>query len=222
MIRVERPVTPPDYFAGDAYGEMWDALKAFYSDYGAQKTKRQSEFSWSRLTRMYRVIRPDLERVFFSKCAYCESRVGITASADVEHFRPKRGARGFGPGGQAGDKSDSTYHDAHYWWLAMSWDNLLLACAYCNRFKATWFPVSKERNRAQPMVTGADLEAEKPLLLNPCLDDPDLHLRYREDGTIEPLTERGGVTIEIIKLNRDDLRFARARELERALTSDHP
>lgn len=58
---------------------------------------------------------------FFDKCAYCESRYATTAPVDVEHFRPK---------GRV--KEDATH--VGYWWLAMSWDNLLPACIFCNRY----------------------------------------------------------------------------------------
>lgn len=58
---------------------------------------------------------------FFDKCAYCESRYVTTAPVDVEHFRPK---------GRV--KEDNTH--SGYWWLAMSWDNLLPSCIYCNRY----------------------------------------------------------------------------------------
>jgi hypothetical protein len=58
---------------------------------------------------------------FFDKCAYCESRYVTTAPVDVEHYRPK---------GRVKEEGDA---HSGYWWLAMSWDNLLPACIFCNR-----------------------------------------------------------------------------------------
>ena len=49
--------------------------------------------------------------------------------------------------------------------LAVEWDNLLLACRVCNgaEFKGTKFPLDSSGN---------------PLLINPCIDEPDAHLEF--------------------------------------------
>lgn len=208
MIKVTR-TEPPGFFSSDAHEELRNALQSFYEDYGATKLKRQSDFNWGRLSRALKEIRRDLERMFQSKCAYCETPISV-AGGDVEHHRPKRGARGF----------DDRYFDTHYWWLALTWDNLLLACVACNRFKASWFPVRDEADRAEEMTPWSDLEGEGALLLDPCNDDPDEHLRYTDDGYIEPLTDRGKATVDIIQLNRSDLVTARSDRLRRALDAE--
>ncbi len=135
-------------------------------------------------------VRAELERLFGGKCAYCESNYSTTAPVDIEHFRPK---------GQVQDVK----HDG-YWWLAASWDNLLPSCIDCNRKrkqptpkpgtnlvamlvdgtgtlltntgKKDSFPLADETRRA----TGEqdDLNAEAPLLLNPCTDKPEDHLDF--------------------------------------------
>ena len=55
-------------------------------------------------------IKNELKRLYNSKCGFCEKDV-TDHTPHVEHYRPK----------------------AKYWWLAYSWDNLLLACEECNR-----------------------------------------------------------------------------------------
>lgn len=54
--------------------------------------------------------------------------------------------------------------------LAVDWDNLLLACRVCNgaEFKGTKFPLDANAN---------------PLLINPCVDEPDTHLEFVFDET---------------------------------------
>lgn len=52
---------------------------------------------------------------------------------------------------------------------------------------------------------GADLLAERPLLLDPCHDEPNQHLEFHRDGQVFARTERGAVTIETFALNRRQL-----------------
>jgi hypothetical protein len=76
---------------------------------------------------------------FFDKCAYCESRYATTAPVDVEHYRPKGRVKEEGPAYTG------------YWWLAMSWDNLLPACIFCNRHNGQVTPTPPD----PPMTPGS-------------------------------------------------------------------
>jgi uncharacterized protein (TIGR02646 family) len=80
-----------------------------------------------------------------------------------------------------------------------TWDNLLLACAKCNgkEYKGDEFPLK-------------DGDENKPLLLNPCEDEPAQHLVF-EQARLVPLSERGQKTCDLLGLNRDEL-FDRRRE----------
>ncbi|BDW96650.1 hypothetical protein MACH10_23350 [Thalassospira tepidiphila] len=142
-------------------------------------------------------IKKSLEEIFHGKCAYCETHYSSSQPMDVEHFRPKSAV--------AEDKEHPGY-----WWLAMSWDNLLPSCIDCNRKrkqripsgdlsevqltfgnsafsnervensgKKDSFPILDTGSRAVKIID--DLALEKPLLLNPCEDDPDLHLNFYWD-----------------------------------------
>lgn len=137
-------------------------------------------------------VKQRLEALFFGKCAYCESFFAAVGPVDVEHYRPK------------GAVSESPAHGG-YWWLAMSWDNLLPSCIDCNRkrkqavpagatslvelYRFGLAPGSAQSGKKDSFPIegvyaandGEDLAAELPLLLNPCRDQPDEHLSYDID-----------------------------------------
>ena len=58
-----------------------------------------------------------------------------------------------------------------------------------------------------------ELGPERPLLIDPTVDDPAMHLALGDGGTIAELTERGRVTIGVLGLQRD--RLVRKREVAR-------
>ncbi len=153
-------------------------------------------------------VRKTLVQLFNGKCAYCESRVDEKMGSDVEHFRPKKGC--------IDDKGTLFPH--HYWWLALSWSNLYLACVACNRAKKNRFPILGERASVDDMETLVErlYQIEQPLLLDPCRrdDEPEAHFVYSSDGRINSDTERGRVTIETCALNRRSLVAARLDRLK--------
>lgn len=131
------------------------------------------------------------------KCCYCESKFGATSYGDIEHHRPK------------GAVKEEPEH-LGYWWLAYVWDNLLVSCEVCNRtHKGTWFPL---RNPAARAKTPTDnIDAEEPLLINPALQDPRNHIRFKEDAP-EGLDDIGRTTIKVLGLRRKALREARLEQ----------
>lgn len=136
-----------------------------------------------------------LNSLFRGKCAFCER-----AGSDIERFRPRwRAAR-----------LDGRIDIQHYWWLANEWSNLYLICRECDLNKRNLFPIEGEP--APPMTFGERLEEERPLLLDPCRDDPTKHLRFQPDGQVMAKSARGAATIEILKLNSAPLVFARKRQ----------
>lgn len=68
-------------------------------------------------------VKDKLETLYHNKCAYCEQHI---ESYHVEHYRPKR----------AFTHSTAQKHSGYHW-LALSWDNLMLACPRCNEKKVT-------------------------------------------------------------------------------------
>lgn len=133
-------------------------------------------------------VREALGRLFHHKCAYCDAVVG--GEPHVEHFRPKGGAMDL----------HGNRDRLHYYWLAYEWSNLLPSCLECNRLKGPRFPVVGRRLAVG--AAGSELSTERPLLLDPCLDDPEAHLTYLDDGRVVSATLRGQTTIEILGLNR--------------------
>lgn len=182
-------------------------------------------------------IRAALEKLFYDKCAYCETVYAASAPVDIEHYRPK------------GAVAEDAAHGG-YWWIAMDWDNLLPSCIDCNRKrgqvlvepssslavlaanvkpavtqsgKKDSFPLAVTGVRA--MGEEAELEDEQALLINPCCDDPATSLMYSFDpahpaGLVVPTGEldqqvRGAVSIQIYGLNRLKLVQDRTRLLRR-------
>lgn len=157
-------------------------------------------------------VRAALDRDFRRKCAYCESNIGATQPMDVEHYRPKSGVA-----------DDGKLVKPGYWWLAADWTNLFPSCIDCNREraqdlvgeldrktmgKANQFPLAAGSPRA---TQEGGHTAEKPLLLDPCVDDPTVHLEFMEDGNVRPSeiagveSERGKATIKVVALQRRGL-----------------
>ena len=114
------------------------------------------------------------------KCCYCE-RIITASFNDVEHYRPF----------------------SQYWWLAWTWENLLFACAPCNR---------SGKNDAFPLAAGSitlqvgELPpgAERPLMLDPATDDPRRHIRFLQvNGKWRPIgeDERGRETLRVLRFD---------------------
>lgn len=158
-------------------------------------------------------VKDALNVLFYGKCAWCESRLGSTTPGDICQYRPKRSI------------AESPTHPG-YWWLANRWENLLLSCPDCNRTrrhegvasgKANRFPLDDETKRAFDI--GEEIQ-EKPLLLDPTVDNPTDHLVFDRKGQVFSDTLRGQMTITILGLNRPSLVMARKRsmaELDSAL-----
>jgi uncharacterized protein (TIGR02646 family) len=126
---------------------------------------------WSRAGQRIRAVMHD-------KCWYCEVR-DIRADMPVDHFRPKNRVaeeKGKHPG---------------YWWLAFDWKNYRFSCTFCNSRRVSvgssggkqdHFPLVDPVHRARSPA--ANLEEEKPLLLDPCKpDDPPL-LWFSDNGEV--------------------------------------
>ena len=152
-------------------------------------------------------VKEALEIIYNEKCAYCESKTKHIASLQVEHYRPKA-------------KVDEDLNHKGYYWLGYEWSNLLLACPKCNgsEAKGNKFPISISGKRVyvhsnQSLADTSPLINEKPLLLNPEIDNPREHFTFNTFGKIESDTIRGMRTIEICKLDRIDLNHNRKKEV---------
>ena len=145
-------------------------------------------------------IRTVLIAIYKYKCAYCEQKM---ERYNVEHYRPKK----------------------IYYWLAFSWDNLIMACPTCNGYKDIHFEISEGR----PRVTFNNSEAnirlinncsagydtiEKPKMVNPEVTNPYGLIRFQISGVIESDDERFKYTIEKCKIDRAYLNDDRRKILD--------
>jgi hypothetical protein len=162
-----------------------------------------------------------LERLCDHKCVYCEAPAPASAAWDVEHYRPK------------GRVHERREHPGYYW-LAYAWDNLLLACEFCNRRRRdrpTWeepgagpasgkadhFPLMDETSRA--MDPDDDLALERRLLLDPTRDEPEDHVTFDLTGRAVALGDSamGAASIALYHLNRRRLVTQRAAQVALAV-----
>lgn len=144
-------------------------------------------------------IRMALLDIYKSKCAFCEQKV---EQYHIEHYRPK---------------------DVYYW-LAFSWDNLLMSCPTCNEHKGKIFSISgiqatftnTEVNVRRINISSAEYDTqETPILVNPEKDDPLGEIRFQKNGTIESDNHRFTHTINQCQINRSPLKDSRREILDR-------
>lgn len=184
MIKVKR-TSPPDTLDLENINslgaiELKDAIDHF--------SKGSDKFDFKVYKR--KEVKEALKKMFNDKCAYCEASIEPVSYGDIEHFRPKSAY-------QQGRLEPLIYPG--YYWLAMDWNNLLLACDKCNRtYKKNIFPLVSEsrRNKSHSHVL-----IEEPLLLNPCDEgfEPSNHICFRERGEVyspEGKGSKGYVSIE--------------------------
>lgn len=195
MIKVDREsVTFPEILRrgnGLQADVEFKRAREFYSDFGGKRQQARFEFKLFR----HKTVKEALGKLFHGKCAYCESQITAIEFGDVNNFRPKGGVLDAG----------SAYLPMHYWWLTNEWTNLYLSCSMCNGNKAGRFPLEGEQFRAPVLASTEMLLAERPLLLDPCVDDVERVLIFSPDGMVSSSDRRGMTTIEILALNRAGL-----------------
>lgn len=157
----------------------------------------------------------ELDALFHTKCAYCESDFGAVSPKDIEHYRPK------------GEISTGTVKlQPGYWWIAGDFSNLLISCTDCNRprthkvpgqaegsllGKGTQFPLSDETVRVRAPGGLFTIEDNARLLLNPCIDNPEEHLEFDATGNVQPRlregipSRMGEISINVYALRRKGL-----------------
>ncbi len=131
MIKIDRTrIAPPPELLEAAQHEAVKAQE-FYTDPDNIRYGKPFNF------RAYRVsgVRERLLELFHDKCAFCESKLGVSTQLDIDQFRPKAMAV----------NHDGSIDKPGYWWLAWEWSNLYPACPLCNRTKANRFPIVGQR-----------------------------------------------------------------------------
>lgn len=143
-------------------------------------------------------IKEKLNDIYNRKCAFCEQKV---EQLHVEHFRPKN----------------------IYYWLAYSWDNLILACPTCNEHKGVNFELNGARcsfeNNEHNLRNINNLSStydhtEQPKMVNPEIVDPSSNLTFSKEGKIDSLEPNLKYTITTCKLDRNYLNDERRKILD--------
>ena len=207
MMRFQRPKEPAD-FAGKVK-KMRDRVKA---------NPRDPALEFSPLWGGFKEFFSEAQ---YGRCGYCESSVTGLQDGDVEHYAPKSEVAVLGPdratwgeeqpnSSKVKGRKPNQLSDFGYSWLAYDWSNYLLSCAICNqRWKGTVFPVREPPDRRLPPD---EMIRESALLLNPFTGPhPAKHLRFNDDGSVEPWrnSRRGVETIKTVGLDRPSLRVYR-------------
>ena len=122
---------------------------------------------------IYRRVKTGLEKIYQGKCAYCETNTLAGAHNHIEHYRPNN----------------------KYYWLAFSWDNLLISCPKCNEKKGNHFYInSKEVKYNDELlselhsITPEYDGIEEPLLINPEQETQTRlkeYFTFKTDGSIK-------------------------------------
>jgi hypothetical protein len=122
----------------------------------------------------HREIKDALVKMFYGKCAYCESCITVVTYGHIEHFYPK-----------------SRYADKTF-----EWHNLLLSCDICNnaQHKGTLFPLDIKGN---PLLIDPSDGITEPVMHLKFFWDNSLRL-----ASIYGLDDRGREVERIFGLNR--------------------
>ena len=155
----------------------------------------QKKFDFDSNVYAHKTVKAALRKAQHDKCCFCESKVTHISYGDVEHFRPKAGAR---------QKSGAKLERSGYYWLAYEWSNLFLSCQLCNqRYKENLFPLKKPANRAKSHDD--NVGSEKPIFIDPS-EDVGKYISFREEVIVAVNDNpKGKATIEALGLNRDEL-----------------
>ncbi|KAJ9432606.1 AAA domain-containing protein [Candidatus Pantoea symbiotica] len=142
-----------------------------------------------------------LNKLFHSKCAFCESKNPLS----IHLFRPTDGAMPL-------LKSDFSH--VYYIWLRTDWGNYYSVCSQCNANSRNTFPVSGKNRGELPSVEDVKNFAnenfglwrgkhmDRALLLNPCeVKNFGMHFSVDYSGEILALTRRAEITIKLFNLN---------------------
>ena len=200
MIRIERPPTAPDIL--QRRGEEKNRMNCeSHDNHPGEYRSGSMRFDFNKGIYAHHSVKKALEGAQHCKCCYCESKYQLTSWGAVEHFRPK---------GAVQQERRGAIERPGYYWLAYCWENLLVTCELCNNSKGAIFPLSDPEARARSHHD--ELDAERPLLVDPSSEDPREHIRFR-GSAIEAISKRGVETIRVLGLNRGPLEEDRREKL---------
>jgi uncharacterized protein (TIGR02646 family) len=197
MIRIQRTYPAPATLTSDKAQQARDKLERLAQAGQTQLTINSSLYG-------AKGVKQTLMEMQHDKCCFCESKITHIAYGDVEHFRPKKAVL----------EDDGHRRQPGYYWLAYTWENLLLSCEICNRrHKRDRFPIEGKRARRPEDA----LDQERPLFIDPAgPDDPETLITFTERGRAVAVdsNRHGETTIKALNLNRDPLEEKRRKHLQ--------
>lgn len=202
MIRIERKrvQTPPSL--SDHSPLKLNALGHARAYHEVEHSKRgQKKFTFDETPYRGQDLKIALLELFQGRCAYCETELSDVLPTEIVRHRPRTFAT-----------NNGVINEDHYWWLAYEWENIYHVCVQCNRSKGRKFPIEGSR-AAIGMPYQTVIDGERPMLIDPCHDDPNIHLAFDDSGFVAGLTPQGQATVDILALNRADLVSSRAQTL---------
>ena len=204
MIKIIKPLTPA-ILTTDGAMRAAQHCSAYSANPSLFQT-RAGKFTFDRAIYAHQDVKRALQRAQRRKCCFCESKIG--REGQVEHFRPKAASQ---------QSKGSKLIRPGYYWLAYDWDNLFLSCYECNTlYKRYLFPLSNPTKRA--FHHGISCTIEIPLLIHPSHDNPEDFISFRKDVPYPLVNPKGRRTIDVLKLDRDELNEARREKLNQLLT----
>jgi hypothetical protein len=213
MRHIERGPAPP-LVRSPEFQRLWADYRSFRASGGSRVT--QTRLGSVDFVGMLEPLAGDYVRSLFrGRCAYTERDGRLV----LHLHRPESDAFDDRLGVSA----------EHYWWTA-GWHRNWYAASYeLVGLKRTTFPVLGDRALVPPPdVVSPRWEPSPPyldegVLLDPCEDHPEWHLRFHRDGTVTPWADeetavwlgdddrrRGAETIRLLGLDADDLVRSRA------------
>lgn len=165
-------------------------LKSKNREEAFKQNKKANKFIDTKNLYKVKSIQKKLFLIYHAKCAYCEDTL-LNAPKHIEHYRPK---------------------DTYYW-LAYSWDNLLLCCTSCNSTKGKSFKTQTQKviyngEKFEDIHNLRDTydKIENPFIINPEKDDVLKYIFFNDKAEIFSDDERVKYTIDTAsKLNRNEL-----------------
>lgn len=174
MKRLQRPPAPPRFDRTNASQRA--EIRAWYAG--------KPDDHWNYKVGGKCPARDSLQAMSAGCCAWCERRLEKTWH--VEHYLPRK----------------------EFPWLQYCWENLLPSCSDCNHAKrtvrvtartsGTWIdPVLVGHQEGEPYEPVTALATIEDRLIEPSVDDPDVHLRFQPaDCTWHDRSPVGYRTIE--------------------------
>jgi len=153
----------------------------------------------------------EIREAFHRKCAFCEAPITIKKPGNVRRYRPPSQVYDIDGNRVRITAGDLKFLHPGYFWLANEPSNLLYTCSGCapkDERKRDCFPVLGDEYGWPPGKENDEVR----LLFHPIDDDPEQFLNLDGgSGILVGADERAQVSIEVLGLNREELRDVRSK-----------